>query len=149
MLAHVYVSQPLPNLAQTEVYFRIPGILIQLIDGCSLWQLADPSNVPKAKELEGIVQSAVDIANAINDHGVVMNDCRPQNVIVERDTHKPFIHDFSQCCFKEACAYDPDEPDDQVYQDVVFSHGYPRAIGMVMTTRVKLELGFQLNIHYR
>ncbi|KAI1394580.1 hypothetical protein F4819DRAFT_481118 [Hypoxylon fuscum] len=149
MLAHVYVSQPLPDLAKMEVYFRIPDILIQLINSCSLWQLADPSNAPKAKELEGIVQEAVDIANAINDHGVVMKDCRPQNVIVEWDTHQPFIHDFAQCGFKEACTDDPDDPNDQGYQDVVCSHGNQRAIGMVVTTRVKRELGFQLNIQYR
>lgn len=145
MFAHV-VSQPLPDLpdlAETQVYFRIPGILIQLIDGCSLWQLADPPDVPKAEELESIVQAAVDTADAINDRGVVMEDCRPQNVIVERDTRRPFIHDFAQCFFRDACT------DDQDYQDLVYSHGNPKAIGMVMATRVKRDLGFQLNIRYR
>lgn len=49
MLAHVCVSQPKPDLAETEVYFRIPGILIQLIDGCSLWSLPTPRRHPKRK----------------------------------------------------------------------------------------------------
>jgi hypothetical protein len=149
MLAHVCVSQPLPDLAETEVYFRIPGILIQFIDGRSLWRLADRPNAPKEEELGGIIQMAVDIADAINDRGVIMGDCRPQNVIVERETRQPFIHDFAQCCFKETCVYDPDDPNDQGYQDSVYQHGNPKAIGMVMATRVKRELGFELNIRYR
>jgi hypothetical protein len=149
MLAHVYISQPRHTPAETEVYFRIPGILIQRIKGSSLLQLANHGQSILEKEvLEGIVQHAVKIANAINEHGVVMKDCRPENVIVEEATSQPFIHDFAQCGFRENCAYDPNDPSDRGYLDSVRQHGNPRAIGMVMTKRVRRERGFQLNIQY-
>lgn len=112
-------------------------------------EFADPPKAPKKEELESIVRMAVDTVDAINDRGVVLEDCRPQNVIVELKTRRPFIHDLAQCGFKETCAYDLDDPDDKGFQDVVYENGNPRAIGMVMATRVKRELGFQLNIKYR
>lgn len=151
MLAHVRVLQPLPDPAENEVYFRIPGILLQFIDGCSLWRLADPERVPKMDDLRHIVQMAVNTADAINDLGVLMLDCRPQNVIVERGSRRPFLHDFAQCYFRDSEYFDdPGDPDDPfTYQDAVSQNGNSRAIGMVMETRIKRERGYNLNIQYR
>lgn len=149
MLAHVYVSQPRHKSTETEVYFRIPGILIQRIKGSSLFQLADGGQSALQNEaLESIVQRTVNIANIINERGVIMRDCRPENVIVESATSQPFIHDFAQCFFRENCAYNPNDPNDRGYLDYVRQHGNPRAIGMVMTKLVSRERGFQLNIQY-
>ncbi|OAA60365.1 hypothetical protein SPI_05489 [Niveomyces insectorum RCEF 264] len=152
MLAHVCVSrlQQIPD--SKDVYFRIPGIVIQHIKGSSLSRLVDIGHqciyLEQAATLEDIVQSAVDVAHAINKHGVILRDCRPENVIVEQATRQPFFYDFAQCGFEEECAYKPDDPDDQGFRDAVRQHGNPRAIGMVMAKRAERELGFQLQIRY-
>jgi len=152
MLAHVCVSQPRLDLQtpEMELYFRIPGILIQRIDSCaSLWELAESQTPFGEQKLGDIVQMAVDEAVAVNNRGVVMNDCRPENVIIEQNTCQPFIHDFAQCFFEEACVEDPDDPDAPDYRACVIQSGNPRAIGMVMEMLVRRKLGYQLSINYR
>ncbi|TAQ85592.1 hypothetical protein B7494_g6098 [Chlorociboria aeruginascens] len=142
MLAHVRISQLVPDLPGTEVYFRIPGILIQLIDGWNLSQLADPPNAPSQEKLERIVQMAADTADFINYYGVTMADCHPQNVLVERATDHPFFFDFAQCWFKE------EDQDDQSYQEYVSQTRNSAEIGMAMVKQVKEKLGIELNIWY-
>ncbi|KAK1769197.1 hypothetical protein QBC33DRAFT_513429 [Phialemonium atrogriseum] len=49
------------------------------------------------KKWLAIVQSAADAAHDINRRGVVMKDCGPCNVVVDKHLQTPFIIDLTQC----------------------------------------------------
>ncbi|QYT04038.1 hypothetical protein H0G86_010973 [Trichoderma simmonsii] len=80
-------------------YWDVNGILLQYIPGINLINL-DSSSID-VKEWPILVQRSVDLVHKINEYGVVMMDCSTRNVIVDQESHQPFVIDFAQCWFKD------------------------------------------------
>ncbi|KAF4983728.1 hypothetical protein FZEAL_944 [Fusarium zealandicum] len=156
MYAHVRVMVPNPD----EPYSEIKGILLEVIPGYKLWDLSTSPLAPSDPKLwSGIVQSAVDAAHDINKRGIIMNDCGPRNVVVDKNSQCPFIIDLAHCGFKDRLIeeWTRAEEEGEGEQDWVPEVEYwvsvrgcdnSGAIGAVMTTRVLRENGWKLDIRY-
>ncbi|RYP81175.1 hypothetical protein DL769_002123 [Monosporascus sp. CRB-8-3] len=155
------VSQDLRQQSQLARYLEVKGILLELIPGYRLWDLATSPLAPSDPEMwPGIVQSAVDAAHDINRRGILMDDCGPRNVLVDKRSQSPFIIDLAQCCFKDKLIEawkNTEESDEEEVQDWdpdveywqrVLQYDNPGAIGAVMTTRLLNAKGFKLDIKY-
>ncbi|KAH0523415.1 hypothetical protein TsFJ059_008423 [Trichoderma semiorbis] len=94
-------------------YWDINGILLQYIPGINLINL-DSSSID-VREWPILVQRSVDLVHKINEYGVVMMDCSTRNMIVDQESHQPFVIDFAQCWFKhEMKMWEPsNEQDDE------------------------------------
>ncbi|KAG6357592.1 hypothetical protein INS49_013469 [Diaporthe citri] len=112
LFAHVRLSLPQddivpcpPGLLQrpeTRQYFDVRGILMELVDGYELSELHISPLAPSDTERwEDTIQTAVDGAHEINRRGVRMSDCSMYNVMVDKESHHPFIVDLAQCGFIE------------------------------------------------
>ncbi|KAK3323047.1 hypothetical protein B0H66DRAFT_555710 [Apodospora peruviana] len=149
--------------------FTIYGVIMEKIVGYSLDQLpTHPKAAQPKSEWSRIVQEAVDIAFEINKRGVLMEDCRPQNVLVDQNTRKPFVHDFAQVLFRddfpeqedddEEAEEGEEENDDygpgllgepiDSYDRMVRFLGNTFAIGGVMAKIIKREAQVDLEIRY-
>ncbi|KAK4153669.1 hypothetical protein C8A00DRAFT_33620 [Chaetomidium leptoderma] len=159
VLAHISLSATkLATIPQEAAsYFEIRGILLERIDGYCLEDLTLaplPSNLRKWQQ---IIQSAADIAHEINKRGIIMEDCAPRNVVVDRQSHTPRIVDLAQCRFRDELVkewykwewhedegWDPDVE----YWEQVSTTGNPGAIWAVMVNRVQKMTGVKLDIRY-
>jgi len=141
--------------------FEIRGILLEFIDGYSLQDmttspLAPPSNNPRKRQ--HIIQSAVDFAHEINRRGIIMEDCAPRNVVVDKRTQTPRVLDLAQCHFRDELVrlwrewgWHEDEewdPDVEYWEHVQGADNNPEAIGVPMVHRMKKETGVALDIRY-
>jgi hypothetical protein len=114
------------------------------------------------------VQSAVDAAHEINLRGILMQDCKPRNVVVDQSSQAPFIIDFADCTFRDEMmqgwdeyreqwisqwpedadeadeALDPD-PEIQFWKNVCCVNN-PADIGLVMTTILRNQKGMTLDV---
>ena len=164
MYAHVRLvlqnSDVPPDLLQSEMapYFEIKGVLLEWVPGYNLRNIAtSPLAPPDPEKWQGIVQSAVDIVHDINRRGVIMSDCQPRNVIVDRRSQTPFIIDLAQCYFKDKLIElweewgwheDEDWDPDAEYWRLAGTHDNPGEIGAVMANRLLRAKGMKLNINY-
>lgn len=166
MYGHVRLLAPKPDLPpdlRHSPYFAVKGVLLQRIDGYNLADLpVSPLAPPGADEWAGIIQAAVDAAHDINRRGVVMADCQPRNVVVDRRSQVPFLIDFAQCNFKDRimewcrrwCEDDDGEGEGEEanpeagYWESVMSTDNPGAIGAVMATKVLRNKRIKLDIKY-
>ncbi|KXX73657.1 Serine/threonine-protein kinase D [Madurella mycetomatis] len=114
--------------AYRDDYFDVGGILLEYVDGFNLTDLGTTS-VPKQK-WHTIIQQAVDIARYINDAGVINTDCQPRNVIVQRESLRPFHIDFAQCLFAEDIGWEE-------FQETKVCLGNQGAIGSVMVVKIR------------
>lgn len=123
LFAHVRLSLPQETFApcppdlverpETRQYFEVCGILMEIVDGYELSELHfSPAALYDQGRWQDIVQAAVDGAHEINCHGVRMLDCSMYNVIVDKESHHPFIIDLAQCRFMEEM-YEEEEDDDE------------------------------------
>ncbi|GAB1320672.1 hypothetical protein MFIFM68171_10882 [Madurella fahalii] len=169
MYGHVRVLVPSPDVPrdlQLSPYFEVKGILLQWVNGYSLTDLPTSPMAPSdTAEWAGIIQTAVDAAHDINKRGVVMEDCQPRNVVMDRRSQTPFLIDFAQCDFKDRMIErwheegedkdkDEDEDEDEEpnpeaeYWVFAMSRDNPGAIGAVMRTKVLKTKGIELDIKY-
>ncbi len=140
---------------QTAPYFEVRGVLIELIDGYQLWDIANALGAPSDPEAwPPIIQTASDAAHEINKRGIFMEDCAPRNVVVDARTQKPFIIDLAQCRFKDRMVEDwremewDDDDDwdpDVEYWEQMRQSKNPADIGCVMGPRLRLEKGMELH----
>lgn len=151
---------------QTARYFEIKGVLLERIPGYNMRKMAtSPEALLDPSAWPGVVQSAVDAAHAINQRGVLMDDCAPRNVVVDRCSLTPFIIDLAQCSFKDKMVeaweargedgedegeegeegedWDPDVE----YWHIAGTRDNPGAIGAVMA-RMLRKKGITLDIRY-
>ncbi len=165
MLAHVRVvpfdsdalSIP-PDLQHMASYFEVKGVLLGLIEGYSLEDIATSPLGPSDKaQWQPIIQAAAGAAHEINKRGVLMNDASPRNVVVDRRSQTPFIVDLAQCHFKDDLAelwhemeWDKEEeywdPDVQ-YWERASSDQNPAAIGLVAASRVR-KMGVTVDLAF-
>lgn len=165
LYAHVRLTLP-KTLVQKELldepeiapYFEVYGIILERITGYNLIDMPMSALSPENTKLwPGIVQSAVDAVHEINKRGVLMRDCGPRNVVVDKRSQTPFVVDLAQCDFKyklieewreygrhEKEGWDPDtEYCDQLR--LASNHG---EVGVVMTTLLRRSAGLDLVIRY-
>jgi hypothetical protein len=142
---------------QTAPYFEIRGVLLEAIDGYTLWDIVTSPRAPADPSTWlAIIEAAADAAHEINKCGVLMEDCAPRNVVVDASTKKPFIIDLAQCQFRDKLvqdwlewgwAEDDEEWDPNVeYWEWVTQRGNPGAIGAVMMTRLLREKGLRMAV---
>ena len=138
-------------------YFEVKGVLLEHIDGYCLEDLTLGPLPRNLKEWERIVQSAADAAHEINKRGIIMEDCAPRNVVVDRQSYTPRIVDLAQCRFRDRLVKDwhkwewhEDEgwdPDVEHWEQVSTTCN-PGAIGAVMVNRIQKKTGIKLGIAY-
>ncbi|KAL6890608.1 hypothetical protein GGI43DRAFT_211159 [Trichoderma evansii] len=149
----------------TAKYWDVKGILLQFIPGINLINLGSSSI--DVKEWEPLVQRSVDLAHEINKSGLVMKDCSPRNLIIDRQSQQPFMIDFAQCWLKhEMKIYwgpssesddEEEEKEENEKKDFILEDEYwyragsddnPGAIGATMADRLKGERGVEIKIQY-
>ena len=170
MLAHVRLVsggdlEVPPDLRETAApYFELKGVLLERIDGyklediTSLLTTCPPKNL---KEWQQIIQAAADAAHVINEHGILMQDSSPHNVMVDKRSQTPRIIDFAQCLFRDELAdqwhkwgwheeadKDEDWDPDVEYWERAHQQEDPVAIGCVAVHRVQKATGVKLEIAY-
>lgn len=177
MYAHIrLVAQPGDTVSATAgdehqkiaPYLEVKGILLEQISGYGLWDLPISPLAPSdLATWGGIVQTAVDATQAINRHGIVMEDCDPRNVLVDQHSQTPFIIDLAQCAYKDKLlelweGLGPEEKEDfrdefdeewlwdseAEWWEQLRQSDNPGAIGSVMATRVRQEKGMELKLRY-
>jgi hypothetical protein len=170
LYAHVRLVSREPDMPhellqpQMARYFDVKGILVELIPGYNLSDLATSPLAPRDRsKWPALVQSAVDAAHHINTRGVIMDDCAPRNVMVKQgDPQTPFIIDFAQCCFKDKLIKrweeiglgDEDSEDEEEWNpDVEYcerlrNSDNPADIGAVMANLLLRATGMKLDIKY-
>lgn len=143
LLAHVRLCIE-PDLgsehedADTAKFFYINGIIMEQIDDFPLAGLAS-SLVPEGK-WEGILQRTVETVTDINMRGVILDDCRSGNVLVEIHIKIPFIHDFAQ-----SVIWDTSDKD---FGMVVCGNQNPRNLVSGLADRLQKEENDKLNLVY-
>ncbi|KAK0735145.1 hypothetical protein B0T26DRAFT_671328 [Lasiosphaeria miniovina] len=93
------ISSLLGPSASARPEFQAQGILIELINGLSGERLLNNAREYAVADLARIAQNAIDGAAAINNYGVLLGDCQPQNVIIRNSDGRVFYIDFSQAYF--------------------------------------------------
>ncbi|KUI65225.1 hypothetical protein VM1G_00030 [Cytospora mali] len=123
-------------------YFQVGGILIQRISGFILGDLLDLMEASPDVDYQGLCQRAVEVAEEVNECGVINYDCKPRNMIVQTPTMRPFMIDFAQCSFREDFASDDE------YNQTVEYWGNPIGFGGVVATRLNRVLKLGITIQY-
>ena len=83
-------------------FFEIQGILLELVTGYSLADLAE--HAPQSS-WQRICDEAIRTVNLISDHGILNQDVKPRNILIR--THSTISEfeviaiDFAQCKFRE------------------------------------------------
>ncbi|KAL2126784.1 hypothetical protein VTI74DRAFT_232 [Chaetomium olivicolor] len=168
MLAHIRlvavggkpISTPADIPSKAASYFEVKGILLERIDGYNLEDITTSPVAPPASDLKRwrqIIQSAVDLVHEVNRRGVILEDCAPRNVVVDKKSQTPRIVDLAQCRFKQELVkawrrwkwdeYDDWDPDVE-YWKRVDEEDNTGAIGAVMVHLVERETGVKLEIKY-
>lgn len=158
MLAHVRLPVPInpPTIPQEAApYLVVRGILLERIDGYCLEDLTRGPLPSSLRKWHQVIQSAADAAHEIEQRGVIMDDCAPRNVVVDRQSNTPRIVDLAQCRFRDVMVREWHEwewdteagwDSDVEYWKEVSSAASPWAIGSTMArlveerTHVKMEI---------
>ena len=105
MHAHMIIlsATKLATVIPQEIasYFEVRGILLERIDGDCLENLTLGPLPQNLRTWQHIIQLAADAAYEINKRGVIMEDCAPRNVVVDRQSQTPRIVDLAQCVFRD------------------------------------------------
>lgn len=131
-----------PGSESDPEYFRVGGILVERIDGFVLDSLLDMTEASPDTDWQGLVQRTVEVAEEVNKCGVINNDCKPHNMIVQTPSLQPFEIDFAQCSFRE------DYASEDEYNEDVRSVGNPVGFGGVVATRLNKAFKLGIQIQY-
>lgn len=132
------VAPPSADDLPAELY-EIKGILLELIDGFTLHELADKA--PR-EDWQKICDQAVRVVQLCNDREILNEDVRPSNFMVtplpsENNAYRVVMLDFAYCRLRSP------EDSDLEWGRSKWSQDEEGAIGMVMQHRLK-KLGFDL-----
>jgi len=142
---------------ETAPYFEVRGILLERIDGDCLDNLTLGPLPQNLRTWHHIIQLAADAGYEINKHGVIMQDCAPRNVVVDRQSQTPRIVDLAQCVFRDEMVsewyqwgWDEDEDwdPDVEYWEQASTISNPGAIGAVMANRIQRKTGVKMDFRY-
>ncbi|KAK4135165.1 hypothetical protein BT67DRAFT_293466 [Trichocladium antarcticum] len=159
---HAHVSLSATKLAtiipqETAPYFEVRGILLERIDGYCLESLTLGPLPQNLRTWQHIIQLAADAAYEINKRGVIVEDCAPRNVVVDRQSQTPRIVDLAQCIFRDEMVSewyqwgwheDEDWDPDVEYWEELSTRSNPGAIAAVMANRVQRKTGVKLDFRY-
>lgn len=150
-LRYLLKDKTAPHTRENEAAF-------EHIDGICLEDLTVTTPLPSnLKTLQQLIQSAADAAHEINRHGIIMDDCAPRNVVVDKQSHTPRIIDLAQCHFRDELVerwyklewYEDEGWDpDLEYWEQAMSTDDPGAIGAVTVNLVQRKTGVKLPINY-
>ncbi|KAF5578238.1 kinase-like domain protein [Fusarium subglutinans] len=140
-------------------YYSVSGILLQFIPGGSLYDLPEtPTSPTSQQEWTSIVQRVIQGAYEINQCHILLKDSCPRNVIVEADSHQPFIIDLAQCYFKDQLFKDwehfgfgerqEDWTPEAQWCESVRCRDNPGSIALPMQSKLKRVKGFSIDVKY-
>lgn len=124
-------------------FTEVKGILIELISGFPLAELAD--NAPR-ESWQMICNQAVRIVHRLSDHEILNEDTAIKNVMVtprgsigKENAYRVVMLDFADCSFRQQ----DDSDDEWAHQNSNCAQDV--AIGGVMQEKLKNDAGFHLN----
>ncbi|KAF5673556.1 kinase-like domain-containing protein [Fusarium circinatum] len=139
-------------------YYSVKGILLQFIPGSSLYHLSESPSSPTQQEWTLIVQRAVQGAYKINQRDILLKYSCPRNVVVDADSHQPFIIDVAQCYFKDQIFKDwehfgfgewqEDWTPEAQWRESVRCRDNPGSIGLPMQSKLKRVKGISIDVKY-
>lgn len=141
-------SFSLAPLGSDPQFFRVGGILTQHIDGFTLESLLEMEDLLEMEEAspdidyQGLIQRVVEVAEEVNTHGVINDDCVPHNMIIQAGSMQPFEFDFSKCSFREDFASEDEYKEDVRYR------GNPVGFGAVAAKRLNRKFKLPIYIEY-
>ncbi|KAJ8107298.1 hypothetical protein ONZ43_g6778 [Nemania bipapillata] len=103
LFSTVYFDMPSAQSDLPAIYFRVPGILIQKLDGCRLLDIFTELEKEGPSLWRKIIQDTVDIAAKPLSLGVMNDDASARNVVVAFSSEKefqPYLVDFARAYFK-------------------------------------------------
>lgn len=125
------------------VFTEVKGILIELISGFPLAELAD--NAPR-ESWQMICNQAVRIVHQLSDHDILNEDTAVENVIVspcgnnaEGNAYRLVMLDFAECRFRQ------EDDSDEEWVHEINSWPHDIAIGAVMQEKLENAAGFHLD----
>ncbi|CAG7556489.1 unnamed protein product [Fusarium equiseti] len=155
VVPRMYASVRLPRecgLDKLNYFFSPFGIILEYIDGPNLYDY--PHEMVSPSGLTQVVQRAVNGVYQINEHGIILNDCSPRNVAVDKQLNRPYIIDLAQCTikedfFKEELEYlEEGKTVEDSWLDQAWLKHNPSAIGTVMKKRLDRDFGIKIEIAF-
>lgn len=129
-------------------FFQIPGILLEYIDGFTLADIA--LHIPDQPRVwETVVKNAMAVAEAINNAGVLHNDCQPRNVLIanpKQGQYQSYFIDFAHCAFKTDYKDTEDFLNDDGFLCHLLARDNRRAIALLMIKRIEQRTPFKIEI---
>jgi hypothetical protein len=121
-------------------FFEVKGILLELIPGSALEQLADA--IPQ-ESWQPVVDEAIEIVHELSNHDVLNKDVRASNIVAspigdKEHRYRVVMLDFAQCRFRG------NDESDLDWGRAKWSQDEEGAIGLVMQSRLK-KRGYDLN----
>lgn len=118
-----------------------PGVLLQYITG---FELADITDCAPKECWQSIGEEAIRIVNVIGDRGILNEDVKRRNFIVQKqeDVYKVFMIDFALCLFRNEFEDDAEWDQWKAMQD---EEG---AVGYVMQGRLKGGFTYHRSARY-
>ncbi|KAL8652765.1 MAG: hypothetical protein Q9210_002495 [Variospora velana] len=129
---------------QKNAFFQVRGILLELITGYSL---ADLAKYAHPSSWQRICDEAIRTINLISDHGVLNEDVQSRNVLIrthDRDSgNEVVVIDFALCRFREMNQSEADWRHEKCEQD---EEG---AIGFVMAHKLNGAVEYRPSYRFR
>ncbi|KAG8162349.1 hypothetical protein KVR01_008114 [Diaporthe batatas] len=150
MLAHVHLaSVPLSETdektedkAEDSPFLRVDGVLLEYVSGIPLSELENSPPLPERGEWGRILQDVANMTEKINLAGVVMKDCRPENVLLRSDTWEPVFLDFGQTYVGD---FDDEEAE---FGLSVFQFNNPMGLLWNLVCSIKEKTGVVIDLNY-
>ena len=124
-------------------YIDIPGILLQYIEG---FPLTDIAIYAPRDSWQSICEDAIRIVNLVGDRGILNEDVKSRNFIVQRRPENKFhvfMIDFALCNFREEY---PDETEWEMWKATQDEEG---AVGYVMQKKLQGGFVYHRSARYR
>ncbi|KAM5349090.1 hypothetical protein ACJ41O_008913 [Fusarium nematophilum] len=130
------------------LYFQVPGILIEHVQGFSMGHLI-PRKPDQPLLWEKLIQDAIDLTSSVNQLGVFHYDSQPRNFLVkelEDDEYEVYMIDFAQCGFRWYYKEVEDMDDEMSFAYKVWCANDGNEIGSLMGRRYRQATGRRLSV---
>ncbi|KAI1390537.1 uncharacterized protein F4822DRAFT_153757 [Hypoxylon trugodes] len=150
LISTVTLTLPSDRPDLPPIYFEIPGILLQKINGFTLSKMFREVDNPML--WKQITQDAIEAAKYVNRAGVINFDMRLQNVVVARlddGGFQPFMIDFAQSTFRRNYK-DTDNPQDPAgYEFNAKKIRNPGVIAILASDKAWRKEGCNLKLEFK
>ena len=137
-------SQDIMGSVAADDPFEIKGILLEFIDGCNLFQIA---NVPR-EDWREVCEEAVRVIRLLDDFSILNIDVSPSNIMVcqsaseKEKKYRVVMLDFGRCSERL-----PGESDTE-WGRAKWNENEEGAIGLVMQRRLKRDFAYDWPFHH-